>query len=197
MDTIPHEIEVKFYPVDIESLRTKLKNLGASCTHPLRLMKRVLFDCELNPHLNVDFIRVRDEGDCVRLSTKEFNDEKKGIKYQRELDVLVSDFDRTVTILEIAGLKRSLEQESKRETWQLDECDICIDIWPHLKPCIEIEAPSENKLTLTAEKLGFQWADHINGGALLLYMREYKWDKVEAMKYVKRLFFDRPLVRID
>lgn len=163
----------------------------------MRPMRRVTFGEEDNPQFSVDFIRVRDEGDCVRLSTKEFANEAKGIKFQRELDILVNDFDRTVRLLEIAGLKKSLYQESKREQWKLKNSEVCIDLWPHIKSYIEIESPDEGELRTLAKLLDMPWESHVNGGAILLYMREYSWDKDEAMKYVKRLLFDEPLQRIE
>lgn len=191
------EIEVKFYPVNIEEIRAKLKSVGATCTHPMRPMKRVVFSRENNPSLPVSFIRVRDEGNCVRVSTKEYADEKKGIKFQRELDVIVDEFDKAVSLLEVAGLRKTHFQESKREQWELEGSEVCIDVWPHLKSYIEIESPSETHLRSVASKLGMVWDDHVNGGALLLYMREYGWEKEEANKYIKKLLFDEPLQRIE
>lgn len=40
------EIEAKFTDVDIEDVRTRLKNAGATLEHPMRLMRRVLIDTE-------------------------------------------------------------------------------------------------------------------------------------------------------
>jgi len=191
------EIEVKFYPIDIDNIRAKLNEVGAICTHPMRLMRRVVFPRDTNPALDVSYIRVRDEGDCVRISTKEYANEKKGIKFQRELDVVVNDFDKAVALLEVTGLKKDMYQESQREQWQLDGSDVCIDLWPHLKPCLEIESPSEKHLRSAATKLGLTWEQHINAGALVLYMQEYGWDKNEAKKYVKRLIFNEPLKRLE
>lgn len=191
------EIEVKFYPVDIDHMRAKLTSVRAICTHPMRLMKRVVFARENNPHLDVAYIRVRDEGNCIRVSTKEYSNPEKGIKFQRELDLIVSDFDKAVTLLEATGLKRTHFQESKREQWQLDESEVCIDVWPHLQSYIEIESPSESSLHSAASKLGMLWDEHINGGALQLFMKEYGWDRAEAMLHVKRLCFDEQLQRIE
>lgn len=188
-----NEIEVKFYPVDIDAMRRKLTECGATCTHPMRLMRRVVFNQDENPHLDVSYIRVRDEGDCVRVSTKEYADHAKGIEYQRELDITVSSFERAIALFEIAGLKKSHYQESKREQWKLGESEVCIDVWPHLTPYIEIESPSDEALRKAASTLGLRWEDHINAGALRIYMREYGWEKSEAKQYVKRLLFDEPL----
>lgn len=191
------EIEVKFYPIDIDTIRAKLESVGAICTRPMRLMRRVVFSHDSNPGLSVSYIRVRDEGDCVRVSSKEYVNQEKGIKYQRELDVIVNDFDKAVSLFEVAGLKKDHYQESKREQWALEGNEICIDVWPHLKSYIEIESPSEAHLQEAASKLEMIWDEHINGGALLLYMREYGWQKEEAKKYVKSLLFDEPLQRIE
>jgi adenylate cyclase, class 2 len=66
------EIEVKFLDVDFNLMREKLKQLGAVCEQPMRLMRRAIIE---TPELEAKggFLRVRDEGDKVTLTYKQFH----------------------------------------------------------------------------------------------------------------------------
>jgi len=194
---IPDEIEAKFYPVNIDEMRNSLREIGAVCVSPMRLMKRAVFDKRDNPQLPVAYIRVRDEGDKVTFSAKDYPDEKKGFKHQRELYVNVSAFETTVKLLEIIGLVQTNEQESKRETWKINNTEVCIDVWPGLEPYIEIESDTTQNLELLARKLPINNSRRYNGGLLQVYMDVYSWDKKTAQEKVKKLSFDQPISKKD
>lgn len=169
------EIEVKFADIDIEAIRRALKNAGALCEQPMRLMKRALVE---EPHHAAEhaFIRVRDEGDKVTLTFKRRADPKaSAIDSVKELEVEVSDFDKTVQIFAEAGWKYKTFQESKRETWKLGSVEVVIDEWPWLKPYIEIEGESEAEIRVAAAKLGLSWDDVIFGHIDALYERYYEF----------------------
>ena len=66
------EIEVKFINVNHDDLRIKLRELGATCEHPMRDMRRAIFATpEMDEQRNA-YIRVRDEGDKVTVTYKHF-----------------------------------------------------------------------------------------------------------------------------
>ena len=155
------EIEVKFLDVDFDLLREKLKQLGATCEMPMRLMRRAIIQPpEL--HARHAFVRVRDEGDKVTLTYKQVDEDS--LTGAKEIEVTVGNFEDTVALLEEAGLKQKSFQESRRETWHLNGVEIVLDEWPWLKPYIEIEGPTEASVKELAAKLGFDWND-----ACLLY----------------------------
>lgn len=168
------EIEVKFAHIDIDVIRRALKNAaGAVCEQPMRLMKRALIE---EPHHQAEhaFIRIRDEGDKITLTFKRRADEAAStIDSVKELEVTVSDFDKTVQIFAEAGWKYKTFQESKRETWKLDDAEIVIDEWPWLDPYIEIEAESEKVVRETAAKLHLDWGDVLIGHIDALYEQQY------------------------
>lgn len=190
MTHIPDEIEAKFYPVNVDELRLCLREMGAQSVSPMRIMKRAVFDARDNPQLPVAYIRVRDEGDKITFGAKDYADESKGHIHQRELVVNVSDFDKTVSLLKLSGLKQTNYQESKRETWKMGEAEICIDIWPGLKPYIEIETTSLEEIENVARKLPLSSAKRYEGGLLPVYMDVYGWDKTTALQYVSRMTFE-------
>ncbi len=69
------EIEAKFLDVDVEALRKKLEEIGATQEHPEIFMKRKVFDYpDSRLEKKGGWIRVRDEGEKITLSYKQLND---------------------------------------------------------------------------------------------------------------------------
>lgn len=168
------EVEVKFLNVDFEKVRDQLKKLGAVCEQPMRLMKRAIIDYP-DRRLQTEkdaYVRVRDEAGKITLTYKQFKE--LNVDGAREIETLVESFDDTVKIFEAVGLKVKSLQESKRETWKLDDVEIVLDVWPWLKPYIEIEGESEDALKDVSTKLGFDWADAVFGDIMAAYRVEYK-----------------------
>lgn len=58
---------------------------------------------------------------------------------QKEIELQVDSYDQAVAFLATIGAKEKAQQETKRELWHLDDCEIMIDWWPFLDPVIEIE----------------------------------------------------------
>ncbi len=108
------EIEAKFRIASIEEIRAKLIAVDATCIHPMRLMKRALIEEPHHANEN-SFVRIRDEGDKVTLTYK--RREAETIHGQKEVEVVVSDFDKTVELFSAAGWHYTTFQESRRETW--------------------------------------------------------------------------------
>jgi adenylate cyclase, class 2 len=188
------EIEVKFTNIDVEQIRGALKAANAVCVTPMRLMKRALIE---EPHhaREHSFIRVRDEGNKVTLTFKRRADQSAvTIDSVKELEVDVSDFDKTVEIFNQAGWKYKTFQESRRETWELDGAEVVIDEWPWLKPYIEIEGESEAAIKAVAKKLGLDWDKVIIGHIDVLYRLQYEFkDGVRGVIDLPEVRFDDPL----
>jgi adenylate cyclase class 2 len=164
------EIEAKFLNVQHDEIRAKLTELGATCVQPMRLMRRVTIENDRLVEKNA-FVRVRDEGDRVTMTYKQFD--SLSVDGAKEIEIVVSDFDTAVQLLDAAGLPSQSFQESKRETWQLGEVEIVLDEWPWLKPYIEIEAGSEMLVQDTAKRLGFDWSEAAFGDVMVAYRAEY------------------------
>jgi len=188
------EIEVKFLDVDFDNLREKLLALGAVCEQPMRLMRRVIIE---PPHLTARdaFVRVRDEGDKVTLTYKQFDDHMAFSGVQ-EIEVAVSDFDATVALLAQAGLPHKSFQESRRETWRLDNTEVVLDEWPWLKPYIEIEGHSESEVEQTAKALGFDWADAVFGSVTVAYQAQYPDGDASKLVSVPKVAFNATIPEV-
>lgn len=184
------EFEAKFYPVNKEEYRKRLQKIGAVLKIPERKMRRLIADHHDNKDLKCHYIRVRDEGDVVRLSAKIHAEANGNVGDQKEADVIVADFDKTKEILEQAGLVFAKYQESLREEWEFDGATITIDTWPCLETYSEIETSSEAKVKEIAEKLGFRWEDKLLLALDGLCAKVYGISGEEALKKIGNVTFE-------
>jgi len=158
------EIEVKFLDIDKDALEKKLLSLGAKKVGDY-LYKRQVFDY---PDLRLDkmgaWIRVRDEGDKITVSYKQRLGWKKGStsgddEGMHEIEFVVSDFEKTAEFMYKLGLANKFYFENKRTRYELNGVEFDIDEWPLLKPYLEIEADSWEKVDEAIEMLGFKKED--------------------------------------
>ncbi|MBL7156311.1 MAG: CYTH domain-containing protein [Candidatus Pacebacteria bacterium] len=141
------EIEVKFLNINPDLTQKKLKEIGAKKIFE-KLYKRRVFDY---PDLRLDkkgaWIRLRDEGEKITLSFKqrigiEAHNGTVNDKTMQEVEIEVSDFEKTSKLLLEIGFKQKFYQENKRIRYQFENVEFDIDFWPCLEPYLEIEAPS-------------------------------------------------------
>lgn len=180
------EIEVKFLNIDIDAMRDKLKKAGAELEQPMRLMKRALVETDDTARRN-GYLRVRDEGDKVTLTYKQFDE--NSLRGAKEREVIVSDFEETIAIFAEFDLHYHTFQESKRETWQFNDVEVVIDEWPWINPYIEIEGGSEAAVKAAAATLGFDWNDAVFGSVDVIYNLEYPKMTVRGVIDVKEVRF--------
>lgn len=185
------EIEVKFCDVNKEELRQELKKAGAKLLHAEILMRRKAMDF---PDMRLDqrggWARVRDEGERVTMSYKQVND--RTLHGTKEVSVDVSDFNRAGQILEELGLVVKSYQETKREKWLLNNCEVTIDTWPWIPPMVEIEGGSEGMVRKTADELGFDWQNALHGSVESAYQRYYDVSEQEINRLPEIKFVDVP-----
>ena len=143
-----NEIEAQFLDINKDEMRAKLAAAGGKLVQSEVKMKRVIFDA--GEH---QFIRVRDEGNKIVMTYKNVSDDKS-ILGTKEVNVVVDDYDRAVDFMNGTHLPIKAHQETLREEWELNDCEICIDTWPWIPSFIEIEGPSEEKVWETANLLG-------------------------------------------
>lgn len=180
------EIEAKFVNVHHDTIRAKLKELGATLQQPMRLMRRVTIDSTTMRAKN-GFLRIRDEGHRTTLTYKQFDE--LSVDGAKEIEIVVSDFQGAIDLLAAAGLPHKSFQESKRETWVLGDAEVVLDIWPWLDPFIEIEAKTKAAVQNTASALGLNWSDAVFGDVMQAYKIQYphlkKGDTIGTIAQVK------------
>ena len=165
-----NEIEATFLDIDKTKIRQQLKELGAECIKPEAKMRRTVFDS--GP---CSFARVRDEGDKIVMTYKNFEDEDS-IMGVKEVNLVVDNYDEAVRFIAGCGLEQKAVQETLREIWTLDKTEISIDTWPWLPTFIEIEGPSEKAVWRVAEKLGFDKEKAMFGAVDKVYHYYYGVD---------------------
>ncbi len=150
------EYEATFINIDKDEIRGRLQKAGAKLVYPEMVQKRLVFSPAVGFQKYGKFLRVRDEGDKITITLKQVG--SGGIEDKKEIEVDVSDFNKTISILEAIGCIPRSYEGSKRELWELDGAKITIDDWPFLYPLVEVECVSEQEVRDISERLGFDWS---------------------------------------
>jgi predicted adenylyl cyclase CyaB len=156
-------------------------------------MIRFIADRRGNPDIYFPqngYIRVRDEGNLVRLSLKITAEEAGNLSDQKETDISVSDFEKTVQIFETLGFRFNRKQETLREEWEYKGAVITIDTWPGLETYSEIEADSEEKVKEIAIELGFDWDKKIITAAAEVYAKVYGMNIEKVLEKISYVTFE-------
>jgi len=158
------EIEVKYLDINTKAMLKKFKEIGAKKDID-RIFKSRVFDYpDLRLNSEAAWIRLRDEGSQITLSFKKRlgrrgdngNGNDDGMI---EYEVIVSDFETTSNILLAAGFIQKFYEEKRRIRYMLGDIELDIDFVPMLKPYIEIESNSWEKIDQTIKLLGLDPKD--------------------------------------
>lgn len=142
------EYEIRVLEIDKEKLIKKLEELGAEFKGDNE-QKRYVYD--IIPKEDGKWIRLRTNGRKTALTYK--NVVKTTIDGTKELEVEVSDFEKTNELLENMGIKSRGYQENKRTQYILNGVEIDIDSWPMIPTYVEIEGKNEEEVMNTLEIL--------------------------------------------
>lgn len=185
------EFEATFLNVEKNSVREKLKSVGARLVRPEYKQRRVNFDLQSFGRDFWEWARVRDEGDKITMAYKNIPPDSS-IEQQKEIEFEISDMDAGIEFLKTLGARMTNYSETLRERWELEGAEIDIDTWPHLEPYVEIEADSEEKVRSVATMLGYEWGDAKFCGAGKIYEMVYGIhpDKLSKDKVVRLTFED-------
>lgn len=185
------EYEATFVNIDKDWFKEKLKSVRASLVKPEILMKRYTFNLPKGFEQKDRFLRVRDEGDKITLSFKIVNEGgTKDIDEQKEICLLIDNFDNGVEFLKMIGCPVKAYQENKREIWKMDKTEICIDEWPFLEPLVEIEGESEQIVKDVSEKLGFDYSKALFCAVGTIYAKKYGVDEYFINNHIPRIDFE-------
>ncbi len=185
------EFEVVFTDIDKNEVIEKIKNLGWVCIKKNTLMKRVIFETPLNKKWS--YLRVRDEWEWKITCT--YKQQKEGdldIHSIQELETEVKDFDVMVNIFRKLWLKEKAYQETYREVWQIDdEIEFMLDLWPWLKPYIEIEWDNEELVKKYSKILWFDYDNWVFGTSFQIYEKEL-WLDYDYINNLTEITFENP-----
>ena len=181
------EFETRILEIDQEAIEKKLIELGAKKSREI-LFKRTNFDFPDN-RLAKDrgFIRVRDDGEKVMMAYKchPVDDAGEFSIDCTEIEFEVEDMHKPEQMLLALGLERKRYVENTRISYQLDDITFDIDHWPLIKPFLEIEAPTKERVMEAVALLGYSEDDTFQGHAGDIYEKiGIDW------KPIKELTFD-------
>lgn len=185
------EIEAKWLEIDPDKIRQNLRRLGAKLAHAERQMRRVVFDYPDGRLEKIGgWIRVRDEGDRITLGYKQLND--RSLHGTKEVETTVGSFEKTIQLLQEIGLVKRSYQETKREKWVWEMCEITIDTWPWIPTFVELEAPNEESLRKLAAKLSLDWSEAMHGSVETAYQKYYDFTEHEIDNWPEVIFVPEP-----
>ncbi|MBQ9280474.1 MAG: CYTH domain-containing protein [Clostridia bacterium] len=142
------EYEVRVLDIDVENFISKIESRGAVFVNRFN-QKRYIYD--FHPKMEHKWIRLRTDGFKTTLAIKDC--QSLDIGGTKELEIEVSDIEKTNDVLnELGYLKRSV-QENRRIRYMLDGVEIDIDTWPHLNTYVEFEGKSEEAVIALLRKL--------------------------------------------
>ncbi|HBA36927.1 TPA: hypothetical protein DCZ15_03580 [Candidatus Falkowbacteria bacterium] len=173
------EYEATFIDINKDEIREKLAKVGASLVKKEFLQKRTVFNLPKGNNIDGGWLRVRDEGDRITMSFKVVNGNQ--IQNQKEIQLIVDNYQEARKFLISIGCREKAYQESKRELWRLNNVDIAIDEWPFLEPFVEVEGRSEKEVKRISEKIGFDYNQAKFCAVDTLYHEKYQvsLDKID------------------
>jgi adenylate cyclase class 2 len=138
------EYEAKFLNIDVDSIKRKLRENGAKKIHdPMKFYRLIFKRCEEKGD-NPGFVRVRNEGKKITMTTKIFNDKK----FPEECEITINEsFEKGCEFLRAIGIEEKSYQETMREKWCHPLAhEITFDIVPGLPIYMEVDCTSEANL---------------------------------------------------
>lgn len=143
------EFELRFYGYSESKVKSKIKELGGILINKRRIMPLTVYN---HPKGKKDsYIRIRDEGKQIILTSKKNLKKKFVTEYEVEID----SFEQADLILTSLGCKKKYHVEKIRETWELPGCkEIVFDSYPGSETYMEVDCHSEKALMSVAKKIG-------------------------------------------
>ncbi len=118
------------------------------------------------------WIRLRESDGETELTVKHvFEKSNSSLQKVKEAETKVFSFEETNDILEEIGLASRSYQEKIRISYEYGKTNIEIDIWPMLKPYIEIESGDEKLIDNLINLLNYQNKEIVSINTEQLYKR--------------------------
>ena len=153
------ETEVKFYLPNIDSIRTRLIDLGAVFKHRTFETNIRFEDPEKSLIKKKSLLRLRKDKKITLTFKSEPPLKDDQFKILKEFEVEVSDFDAMEHILKSLGFKEEQVYEKWREIYVFGDTHLCLDTMPY-GDFLEIEGTKESIQQL-ALKIGLLWEKRI------------------------------------
>lgn len=177
------EYEVRILEIDKNDFIKRLEQLGAKKEEDF-FQRRYVYD--FNPAIKGKWIRLRTNGRESTLTIK--NIISSLIDGTKEIEIVVSDFDKCKYILNELGYHLKGYQENKRTRYYLDGVEIDIDTWPKIPTYVEIEGNSEEEVMTLIRKLGYNEDEITTLDVDSIYKKYgYNLDEIKELKFEEEL----------
>ena len=178
MNPREQEIEVKFYVRDLSRVEQTLKNLNARMAQKRALETNLRFDTpenSLGRYRRVLRLRRPAPGyspdDPQGLLTyKGPTQNGQSISIRQEIEVVVSDYETALHLLEALGYQVVVMYEKWRTVYRIGPVDIDLDETP-LGCFIEVEGPNTAGIQEVAQLLGLDWEARSGESYMSLFNR--------------------------
>jgi len=162
------ELEVKFYVNSLEEIETRIIKLDASLVQPRTREYNLVFDNKSGDLTkNNQILRLRKDMQNF-LTFKGPGKIVDGVHIRKEIEIEVSDFDQTKSILEALGYQVSFSYEKLRSVYKFDRAFVTLDEMP-FGNFIEVEGRDSTLIEQLSLKLGLSWEHRILCSYLNLY----------------------------
>lgn len=118
------------------------------------------------------WVRLRDTNGKVTLTVKHvFDKNKESVQKVAEYEIDVGSVDETDKLLTVLGFAKRNVQEKIRTQYRYKDAEIDIDIWPKLRPYIEIESSDTDLYQEIINGCGFNGKEIVSCNTEELYRR--------------------------
>jgi len=182
------EYEARFLDINPDELIKKIKEVGGVLKSPLTIYRRSVFSlCDIKK----GFVRVRDEGDKVTMTSKIYKNPKFPQEYELELK---DSFEHGQAFLRSLNLDEKAYQETMREKWSIirnkkELCEIAIDRIPALPIYAEVECKTKKDLDRCIKLLDLKKHKINFGGFGKVYVEYYGMSENEINNVIPKLTF--------
>ena len=153
---------------DLDAVRRRLVEAGATRRGKVLEVNRFFDNPDRTLLAAEQGLRVRtetslDDSSHVRSRITFKGPRQRGkFKTREELEAAVSDGDEMAAIFRKLGFEQVLAFEKRRETFDLDGCEVVLDELPYLGTYVEIEGADDAAVDAVREKLGLDAAPLIS-----------------------------------
>ena len=178
------EFETRFLEIDKADIVNRLRELGAEDFGEVKLDEVIFYDKDLKWLDEHRLIRLRNKNGKTVLTYKHHEEQKIGST--KEIEFVVSDFEKAKELLLALGYVCYRTIEKYRHTLKLNGVTFDIDTWPKIPTYIEIEASSEEKIKSAAEALGLEWEKKFEKDARYVFKHYgFDFDKIRTVTFDK------------
>jgi adenylate cyclase, class 2 len=180
---MPAETEIKFRVDDVDSLETRLKEIGFSMKTPSTLEVNTLYDLPSGElRAKAEVLRIRRYGDVWTITHKTKGTTERH-KVRTESETRVSDGEQMDAILRGLGYAPTFVYEKYRAEWTDERGDVVVDRTP-IGNIAEIEGSPE-WIDLIAGSLGIAVKDYITKSYVQLFLewRERTQSRAKNMTF--------------